>query len=154
MMRILFLLLIVLLISCNFKRSKNVTNDPFYTDTGGLDLPRIPFIDPYELKKTGDNEWRLELLTTDLGAYAVHNVQGINLIDGKILLYSTGTTIKQVRAGSAWIVIDPKLPKETVVFSQDKFLDTLHLLGMRNKILFAPDSIYDEFKKGHLQWRK
>lgn len=130
--------------SCDLIKDKKETkkNDTFYTDNGGFDRPRIPLIKPYELLKVSSDEWRMDLLTTDLLALSVHHVKGVHVTNERILLYSEGgTEIRNKPYSQAWIIIDPSLQKERAFFDHKKYADTLHSLGITDTSLGAPGNV-------------
>ncbi len=116
----------VLLNSCDrFKGKKEVKKqDTFYTDDGGFDRPRIPLIKPYELLKVSSDEWRMELLAPGLLALSVHQVKGVQVSNGRILLYSEGSELQNRSYSQAWVIIDPSLQKETALYDHKKYADT------------------------------
>jgi hypothetical protein len=145
----------VLLNSCDlFKGRNEISKDAFYTDKGGLDRPRIPLIKPYELLKVSSDEWRMELLTTDLLALSVHNIKGVNVSKERILLYSEGgTEVRNNQYSQAWFIIDPSLGKEIVFFDNKQYADTLKSLGIIDTSLGLPNKLYQDFhNSGNLKW--
>ena len=147
----------VLLNSCDLFKGKKESSkrDTFYTDIGGfLDRPRIPLVKPYELLKVSSDEWRMELLTTDLLALSVHNVKGVNVSKERILIYSEGgTELRNKLCTQAWVIIDPALRKERAFFDSKKYADTLKGLGITDTSLVLPNKLYEDFSNsGTLKW--
>lgn len=145
----------VLLNSCDFFKDRNgINKDAFYNDKGGLDRPRIPLIKPYELLKVSSDEWRMELLTTDLLALSVHNIKGANVSNERILLYSEGgTEVRSNQYNQAWFIIDPSRGKEIVFFDNKQYADTLNSLGITDTFLGLPNKLYQNFyNSGNLKW--
>jgi hypothetical protein len=150
---------IMVLYGCNLadrKGSNTAEKDSFYTSKGGLDRPRIPLIKPYELQKVSANEWRMELQTPDL-ALSIHNISGVNVSQGRILLHSNGGT--EIRFEDfnvykeAWFVIDPGNQKESAFVNYAKYKDTLLSIGLADTTLLTPDALYHEFNSsGTLKW--
>jgi hypothetical protein len=144
--------IIFILMCCNpFKKEdpgKEYTPvDVFYTDRGGYGTyPRIPLIKPYEAIKISDNEWRVELHTTDLLELSIHNVHNVNVIDSLIILYARGEiSIKDIKYDEAWFVIDPSKNSEKGFDKKDKFLSYLAERNIKDPKLYNADKVYDKF---------
>ena len=125
----------------------NNAGDPFYSDLGGFDRPRIPLIKPYELLKVSGTEWRLELQNPDLLTLSIHNVKGVNVKNSLILIYSEGgTEFLNMQHQKAWFVIESGLGSEKGFSDERKFNDVVNKL--RDRINFhSLDSLYKKFEE-------
>jgi hypothetical protein len=151
-------LLLIIIYSCGLGKNKknNGKNDPFYENKGHLGLRRIPLIKPYELLKVSANEWRMELLTPDLLSLSVHNVKGINISKGKILICSEGgTEVRNIQYNQLWFIIDPLTHKELAFNNYKTYSDSLNNLDIIDTLLSLPDLIYKNFyETGKLKWNE
>lgn len=148
--QITLFLLSFALSGCKFSHKEtkvNNSDDPFYSDLGGFDRPRIPLIKPYELLKVSGTEWRLELQNPELLALSIHNVKGVDVKDSLILIYSEGgTEFLNKQHQKAWFIIEPGLGSEKGFSDERKFNNEVNKL--RNEINFhSLDSLYKKFEK-------
>lgn len=159
MKRILIIGAVCLFASCDMFSSKESNNDskqdPFYTDNGGFGIRRIPLIKPYELKKVSANEWRMELLTTDV-SLSIHNTNGVNITKGKILLHSKGgTDVRFKQYDEAWFIIDSSGKRERAFLSYKEYTDSLYKLEITDTALKLPDAVYKNFnERGNVEWHQ
>lgn len=164
-MKVQYISLIIVslvLFSCRFSSNdgkkdtgKDTGKDTFYSDLGGMGRARIPLIKPYELLKVSSNEWRLELLNPELLSLSIHNVKGINVQDGIILVYSEGgTEFLNKQHQKAWFIITPTLGLERGFSEEEKFSDEVEKSKTRMKIPFYnPDSLYKRFEENRkINW--
>jgi len=130
---------------CNQSKTKPKEADFFYLQNGLMDRFSIPLIKPYKLIKTSDTEWRLELQTTKLLALSIHNVEGVDIIAKKILIYSKGgTEVNNTRYDELWFIIDPASLQEQAFPSVAAFKKTLNEANIGNVNLKKPDVFYNE----------
>ena len=129
-------------VSCK-PSGKKRENDPFYSQNNVFDRLNIPLIKPYKLIKVDDNEWRLDLQTTNLLALSIHNVKGVDTAARKIFIYSRGgTEANNIQYDEAWFVIEPDSLKEQSFNSYDKFKSALIKWNITKVSLKDPDIIY------------
>jgi len=113
---------------CKPSNHKIKKKDPFYAKDGLLDLISIPLIKPYKLTKDGDTAWSLELQTTSLLTLAIDNVQGLDTVAGKILIYSKGgTEVKNIQYDELWFII------ARILCKSKRFLQLRHLKKLYGK---------------------
>lgn len=130
---------------CNQSKAKLKEEDSFYLKNGLMDRLSIPLIKPYKLIKTSDTEWRLELQTTKLFALSIHNVQGVDIVKNKILIYSKGgTEVNNTQYNELWFIIDPASLQEQVFPSVKAFKEALNEANINNINLRKPDVFYNE----------
>lgn len=139
----------------NNEKNKGDKMDPFYKNKGGFDRPRVPLIKPYELLKVSAGEWWMELLTTDV-SLSIHNIKGVNVSKGKILLHSKGgTDIRFKQYKEAWFIIDVSGKKEKPFLDYKDYADSLQKLKIVDTILESPDVLYEDFyKTGNVKWKQ
>lgn len=140
------------MIGCMFSGSdsKNETvDDTFYSDLGGFGRARIPLVKPYELKKVSSNEWRLELENPELLTLSIHNVQGVDVRDSIIFIYSEGgTEFLNQQHQKAWFLIEPTLGNETGFSEVEKFKSEIGKKYKELRVRFhSPDSLYSRFEE-------
>lgn len=143
------------LFSCDSFIKKRNNSNSFYTNTGGFDRPRIPLVEPYELVKVSSGEWRMELLTTMLLTLSVHNVKGVSVINGKIMLYSEGgTEVGNKQYERIWFIVNPEAKSENAFSDYKVYSDSLKKLGIKDTSLNLPDKVYKGFSENRkLKWR-
>jgi hypothetical protein len=156
---LIYLNLILTLLSCNpFKKhNSNIDEpvDPFYTDRGGFGTYlRVPLIKPYEAIKVSDNEWRIELQTTQLLELSIHNVRDINVIDSVIIVYAKGdVSIKDIKYNEAWFVIVPSWNTEKGFDKKEAFLSYLTTQRIKAPNFYDVDEVYQKFnKRKRIDW--
>ena len=144
---------VLLLLSCNSK-TQNEHQDYFYTDIGG-GTKRIPLIKPYEVKKITENEWRLELQTTQLLELSIHNVKSVNIIDSVIVVHAMGdVSIKGITCSEGWFVILPSRKVEKGFASETEFFTYLNEAGVKFSKFYYVDDIFNTFNKNKkINWR-
>ncbi len=157
---LIFLNLILTLLSCNpFKKynsNKDEPADPFYTDRGGFGTYlRIPLIKPYDAIKVSENEWRIELQTTQLLELSIHNVRDVNVIDSVIIVHAKGeVSIKDIKYNEAWFVIVPARNTEKGFDKKEEFLSYLTTQNIKNPNFFNVDEVYEKFnKRKKIDWQ-
>lgn len=137
-----------LCLGCQQPRTKIKNADPFYSQNSPFDRLSIPLIKPYKLIKVDDTEWRLELQTTSLLALSIHNVQGVDTVAGKILIYSKGgTEVNNVQYDELWFIIDPASLQERSFDSYEVFKNALAEINVDKVNIRKPDDLYSEFYK-------
>jgi hypothetical protein len=143
------LLVITCLTSCKSSSTKNKGSDEFYTDQGGFDYIRIPFIKPYEAIYTvGGKEWimSLEQALFDMSVSGIKNARIIN--NNIIILYSTNTLLNASKAKESWYVIIVSKHIEKGFGTHQEFIKYLNQNGIKDEPkLFDMDKIYDYFKE-------
>lgn len=134
--------------ACKPSNHKIKNKDPFYAKDGLFDLISIPLIKPYKLIKDRDTAWSLELQTTSLLTLAIDNVQGLDTVAGKILIYSKGgTEVKNIQYDELWFIIDPDSLQEQAFPSVKAFKKALWEANISNINLRKPDVVYNELHK-------
>jgi len=130
---------------CNQSKARLKEADSFYLKTGLMDRLSIPLIKPYKLIKISDTEWRLELQTTKLLALSIHNVQGVDIVKNKILIYSKGgTEVNNIQYDELWFIIDPASLSEQAFPSFKAFKKALSGANISSVNLRDPDTFYKE----------
>ncbi len=133
---------------CKPSHHKIKNKDPFYAKDGLLDLISIPLIKPYKLIKDRDTAWSLELQTTSLSTLAIDNVQGLDTVAGKILIYSKGgTEVKNIQYDELWFIIDPDSLQERSYNSLEAFNKALIKENVSHVNFIKPDTFYKKFRK-------
>lgn len=120
-------------------------NREYYTDRG-FEQKRLPLIKPYELTKVSATEWRMELMTTQLLALSVHNVQRVNVMDKFTLIHSVGgTDLNQHTSYDCWFIINQSTNKEEGFGNLGDYHMALYKMQISDTTLLKPDSVYDKF---------
>ena len=87
-------------------------------------------------------------------ALSIHNVKGINVSSGKILIYSEGgTEVGHKQYNRAWFIVEPSVPKEIAFNDYKIYADSLRRFNITDTIFNLPDIVYEDFyDNGKLKW--
>ena len=130
--------------------------DIFYERSGGWDYARIPLKKPYELMKLKNRPgWDMNLHAMTLQS-SISNVTGVNIIEGLIVLHSSGNTfLRGVEVPQAWFVIIPEKEIEKGFDKKEEFTSYLTSMSINRPEFHNPDSVYQSFiKKWPIDWKK
>ena len=141
------ILFLIMLISCTNSKKRKIKKDSFYTDYGGFGHKRIPLVKPYEAVKVSEDEWRVELQTTQLLELSIHNVRALNVINDTIIIYAEGgeVSIKDTKYNEAWFVILPTEEIEKGFNKKEDFIAYLAKATVKDIKLYDTDKVYATF---------
>ncbi|KAA2238598.1 hypothetical protein F0L74_20455 [Chitinophaga agrisoli] len=143
MKSVFIILSFVFLVCLGCKHSKKTKSaDPFYSKGNLFDRLNIPLIKPYKLIKVNDTEWRLELQTTSLLTLSIDNVQGVDTVARKIMIYfKGGTEVNNIQYNELWFIIDPASLSERSFNSYDGFNNALKKINIDKVNFRKPDML-------------
>lgn len=144
--------------STNRQKDQKKMVDPFYTETGGWDMIRVPLIKPYEAikvdPKDGISSWTVDFKNS-LGTY---NVRKVDVQDSIIYILSgrisesddvkINTLVNVTNVPIGWYIIDVEKSKESSFSSEFAFNKYIKENKYRRPNWRSIDSLIDVLSKG------
>jgi len=161
---ILIMILLSMLIS-GCITSTSLQKDPFYTDNGVWDYPRLPLIKPYYMKYSGnDFGWVMPLQANPPSKstyyyYNVHDVRKLAVENNVIMVYTPfvepigPANMKIGQKVLYWFAIVPDKNIEEGFDKEADFLNYIQAYDIREPSWVEPDAAYKQLgETGCMDW--